>query len=334
MPEQIILIKDLEEANEVMAVRTARDNISSCYALNHSAPGYGHRVGGQIGASSVTPMNPFNGNSRMKTDRTAHLREAQENLARVTEELNPMDEDIKRLETKRRECEGVINDLKKKSSSLQVDIHRQEGRIDELKAQIEQVSTDSALGPLNEELKVAEESLSTYEKQYNEWFDNRNTKNEEQNELAAQIKSAKQDRDLAEKRCTDIERDVGHADKRRASALESKNSIFRKRDQLQVILDQHVPILDDHIATATYNETQASAICDRVDIPPGATTHNLDQRLQKLDAEIKAAEASLGGSRDEIIEQFTALNKEWEEAKAQIKYFDSVISVRSVLPSR
>lgn len=45
--EQVILIEDIDEANNVMEHKTQQDHIQSCFALNMKRPGWGLRVGGK-----------------------------------------------------------------------------------------------------------------------------------------------------------------------------------------------------------------------------------------------------------------------------------------------
>lgn len=45
--EQVILIEDLEEANNVMERRSQNDHITACFSLNLKRPGWGMKVGGK-----------------------------------------------------------------------------------------------------------------------------------------------------------------------------------------------------------------------------------------------------------------------------------------------
>ena len=65
--EQTILIEDLRFASDLMRDRRQQDNIQQCFSINRNRPGYGHRVGGAIGVSSVAPVQPYKGITRMKS---------------------------------------------------------------------------------------------------------------------------------------------------------------------------------------------------------------------------------------------------------------------------
>lgn len=107
-PEQVILIKERNDANEVMANRQRSDNITQCFAL--STEGWGWKVGGGFGAMGVTPVRPYDGQSRMKTDRATHMRDVEHTLHTQRQELQDIDAEVQHLSNAEREHKALIAD--------------------------------------------------------------------------------------------------------------------------------------------------------------------------------------------------------------------------------
>jgi len=159
--EQAILIEDLRRANAVMISRRKEDNISTCFALNAKYPGMGHKVGGNVGVSSVTPVQKWTGISRMaqKNDGPSQKETVAENIQRLKVELQTLQQEYVKAEQVVHDRQRAIQSFKSQRRALATQISRHHDEIEELKSRIDAIAADGSLGVLQQEVTVSERSI-------------------------------------------------------------------------------------------------------------------------------------------------------------------------------
>lgn len=155
--EQTILIEDRDFANNLMRDRRPSDNIQQCFSINKHKAGYGFRIGGAIGVSSLIPVPPFRGYTHMKSG----------NINAQIEMINGQINDIKNvlrdITMRKNSAQQTVGQLKHTISDFQREIrqfnHRiskGEDEIERLQSRIEEINADGELGVHQERLKVGQ----------------------------------------------------------------------------------------------------------------------------------------------------------------------------------
>lgn len=152
--EQVVLIENLREANNVMAARSPEDRISSCYALNRSRPGWGHKVGGSYGVMSVTPISPWSGMARIKSQGMDQRETVRTSIRYLEEELRVLQSAAHSAGTVEVERRRAVQSAESRRKELVIEIQRKEEKIERLNNKIEEIAVDGELNVLQQDLKV------------------------------------------------------------------------------------------------------------------------------------------------------------------------------------
>ena len=154
--EQAILIEDLQQANNVMKSRREEDHIGQCFALNARHPGMGHRVGGAIGVSSVTPVQRWPRATRMaqRSSGPSQKEDVQENIRRIEGELKELRLDYSKIEQEVNSLQSALQRHRSQRRSLNTEISRHEDKIDQLRSRIDAIAADGNLGVFQQQITV------------------------------------------------------------------------------------------------------------------------------------------------------------------------------------
>lgn len=153
--EQAILIEDLDEANQIMRHRRHQDNIQMCFSINKNHAGYGHKVGGGIGVSSVAPVPPFNGLSHMKSvNAGAQIERFQYDVQRIQMELHEIEREKGAAKQRVAQIKQSMDDFDRRIRNFRLQISQNEDRIESLQSRIEEINADGELNVLQERLRV------------------------------------------------------------------------------------------------------------------------------------------------------------------------------------
>ncbi|KAL7272733.1 Structural maintenance of chromosomes protein 6 [Rhizina undulata] len=327
--EQTVLIEDLEEANEVMRQKRNDDYIGMCFALNRERPGWGHSVGGRNGGMGVSPVKKWEQASRMRTDIAAQTRNVEADIQRMHENLEGLQrhryEKDQEIQCLRRTVHGYDR-LKR---DLDVQLHRFEDKVEQLRASIEENAKDGKLGSLQEQLKSYEQKMEDLERRYEEFIINRDKINDAQQDLTNQMKGINQELILAKKRVEDFEREYTAAQRRRDQSLTDKNHYYEKVEQYERETENLRIQRDSNEAHVQGMIAQATKICERVELAEGDTAESLDARLTKLHRELERAEAVLGGTSEQITEDYTKSMEALIDARKQKDSFEELLAIET-----
>jgi len=153
--EQVILIKDLEEANRVMGNRRPNDNISSCYALHRSRPGYGYKVGGSYGVMGVVPITTWSGMARIRSQGMNQRDIVQADIDRLEGELRGLRSTAHSAAAIEAERRKTIKSAENRRQGLVIDIQRKEDNIERLQNEIDEIAADGELNVVQKKLQVS-----------------------------------------------------------------------------------------------------------------------------------------------------------------------------------
>ncbi|KAH8149661.1 uncharacterized protein LAJ45_06292 [Morchella importuna] len=327
--EQVILVEDLEDANRIMERRTQNDHINSCYALNLNRQGWGLKVGGNNGASGVTPVNAFTSQARMRTDVGAQTKFIEQDIQRLKNELADLEQSA---HDKKRVSDGLNSDIQnynRRKRDFELKLHRAEDKIEECKSRLEEAAQDGKLGALQEKLKVFKERERMATASFEELVVKKDEFSAEGDKLYAQLKSTEQDLALAQQQVEDLKAMLYKSDRKRSQCLANKNHWYEQLEKYQ----QETARLEDQIATqqATVDNYtgMASRICERVEIPNDETCDALERKLAALHEELKRAEASLGGTAEYIHAKSAEAAQTYIDARDQRNEFQRLLGTQT-----
>ncbi|KAF8250219.1 DEAD-domain-containing protein, partial [Wilcoxina mikolae CBS 423.85] len=332
--EQAILIEDLEHANTVMKSRRKEDNISTCFALNAKYPDMGHKVGGSVGVSSVTPVQKWKGMTRMaqKSDGPSQKETVGENIERLKGELQALQQEYAKVEQVVQDRQRVVQSFRSQKRALTTQISIHYDKIEELKAQIDAIAADGSLSVLQQEIARADQQ--TYMNQSMELEKNKKNLNEEQNELSRSLRGVEQDLTRAEERMKDALEEKERIAKRREDALIQKNKLIDKAQSFVTVLAESEAQRLELVKTVKVCASllldwfcQAREICEPVEVPEDETGQSLDRKLRKLVDELERAEKALGGSKEQSSAEYLAVAEKYKTNKDMCDDFDALLLV-------
>jgi structural maintenance of chromosomes protein 6 len=214
-----------------------------------------------------------------------------ENLSRLKQELLDIDTEHQKAQSNLKRARQAIVRHDREEKTLQTRVHEAENEIDDLTASLEQESVEEGrIDALKEELqsaedqkRIAEESfqasvinLDTKKVQLKESRDEMNAKDKEIQGIEAQVnKLDDAARKTANKRQTEL-REKNAAYERINDRKQDRNKAEREHNRMERVVEDYV--------------SQATEVSARVPVPPGVTADALDQKMEKLAADMKRAE--------------------------------------------
>ncbi|KAF1970440.1 dna repair protein-like protein rad18 [Bimuria novae-zelandiae CBS 107.79] len=317
--DQAVLIQDRQKASEFAQNHSTTVKYILCWSDQD------HRRGHSFtpiptGAVSFNPVAEYQGMSRMRADQAHQIKDKEERLGGIQDELNQLARKAKAAEDSMNRCKAKINTHNLEKKRLQQRMDRAQGDMTRLEGEV------AATVPNTAELEQLETSLKEYD-------DKLNLDNEQLNDLSTALEEAKKEQyncerisQAARQAVVDLERKLDRCQtkvqrltQQRDQALRNENHATeqveaakaaridweKSRDELQLELDSHI--------------REARAICERVEVPRGAT---FDSLMRQIDAKVKMRadlEKQLGGSQQQLAEMANTAKKNWKDANKFVK---------------
>lgn len=327
--EQLVLVEKRAQGEDILWPADGRQVRNIRAVLTHAARGHGLRLNAtRTGGQRTDPIGAYGGLFRMKTDKEQQLRvqksarddakrkedeEVQEQkrlereLIKANQALELHKRRLKQLKTEAQRAEDRVEALQ-----TEIDSNRpQTGRLDELKKQLAEAKqdVDSAYGSLEDSIK-AKAVLDTTGK------DLKGTLDEAQREL-----------DLVKGRILEQKQRLEMCEDKRREALYAKNA---KVDDVTKANEQLVRLQGK--ADGQQNNLNAflegaAEVCPRIAVEPGVTVEQLDDRLEKFEAQYQREEQQAGGTMEELVAAHRKAQKEYEDKRKELKSQKATVTV-------
>lgn len=330
--------------------------------MNDQRNGWGVRLAyGWQGAENISPMPPFQGKPRMKTDIEPQIRSVfpllrlhfteskisyqQDLLQRLKQDLEEIVQRQQHLQNSFSKSKEAISQFKKRQHSLRLELQSAQKVVEDLQDALDKDSIEEGrLDALKDNLKEAKEEKRMLEGSYEEAITSADKHRESMKTLTARLRAM--DAQLAD----------GEAKVQKAEAKELKLTEHRqvvllaKNNAIQRIVDLkeekgRLEIQRGRLAdrVAQYTE-QARQVCARVPVEPGETGQTLEAKLKKLSADLErhekaydisytlkvlepANDCSLGGSKAKFAAEAGEANTVYQTAKRQLESFEQLAQV-------
>lgn len=326
--EQIVLIKDLDEANKYMLPGHGRPrprNVRATMALNSERRGWGHNLragAGNDGGFSNEPVQAWTGPSRVKTDAESQIRHQQDLVSGLETDRNELDNKKRQAQQQMKNASQATTRHNRTIASLKIDSQKAAEKVESLTVELEQdVVEDGRLELLQEMLSTAQQNVNIAQESYGNSALERTRLNE-----AATYK--KRELDAIRTRLADHEAKINKAKQKVKGREESRRTILpRKNEALEYVREYRhakestIAKRDRHAEQTADFTAKATEVCERVPVDEGETSESLDKKFKALRTQLDNYQRQQGASDEEIQNQavdtalaFDAANK----AKADI----------------
>ncbi|KAL1602664.1 Structural maintenance of chromosomes protein 6 [Paraconiothyrium brasiliense] len=323
--EQIVLIQDRKEAS-MLAHRPPnnRPNVKAIYCWSDSDQG--HRLGHQFtmnnstGTTSMGAIQEYRGAIRMQADKGHQIQEGKESLSIIQREKNDLEGAMQAAQKQWNACQAKLQEHKTSKKRLTEQMDRAHEDVDTLEGEVAAAMPDTAqLEQLEKELEDFQEQLKLDEEQYEDLLG-------EQGSTSMESKEHKKKADEAMKAVKDLEarlercRAQVHAlSQKREQALRRKNQAIEQVQEAEEIRSSWQQKLDELQVDLETHLEDAGKVCERVEVPRGATFESLQRKLEEAKKRRAGLEKELGGSQAELQAKALAAKKAWEEAAVFVR---------------
>ncbi|KAL5392008.1 hypothetical protein PMIN06_007707 [Paraphaeosphaeria minitans] len=321
--EQIVLIQKRQDASE-LAHRSPseRSKVKAIYCWSDQSHRLGHSftMNNLTGTTSMSAIQEFKGPVRMQADKGHQIQEEKENLARIQRELRDLEADGQAAQMQYNACQARLRNHNTSKKTLGERMEQAQEDVDRLDGEVAAAVPDTAqLEQLEKELDDFQQQLQLDKDQYEDLIGEKDSasKNSKEHKQAADnatrvVKALrdKLDKCRQEAHARTQEREKALRQKNRAidhvqKAEETKLAWRKKLEEVLVDLETHTE--------------DARNVCERVDVPRGATFDGLQRKLGEARKRRANLEKELGGSQETLVAQALASKKAWEEAEVFVK---------------
>ncbi|KAJ5966006.1 hypothetical protein N7481_012720 [Penicillium waksmanii] len=323
--EQCVLIEDLKEASSTLFFGRERPrNVRRCYSINADDRRRGMMLSyNQFGDPNQSPVYPYNGHPRMKSDLAAQVSSQRELVQDLKRQAHESENALQSARSHLKTCQQALNRHGRESQGLKISMQKMEDHFETLREALEKenATEDGRLDALRAAFKEAEEDKEVQEGSYHDSV-------QAMNDMIQSLKEIR--RKLAAK-----DQSISELVERSHVASSEQSLVAGKRREL---------FNEKKCCCRGYRKTEASQrrnsgkarACKgsgvgrpnrsppRVAIDEGETTLSLDHKLSKLNRDLDRYAQQLGGSRDEIAAEAGRAETAYVRAKDQVEELSTI----------
>lgn len=319
--EQTILIESRQAAMSAMYDGAKPRNVKQCFCLSDSRRGWGLRLG-YTGASSdrsVSPITPPDGKPRMKTDIESQLSQQRAMLQHLRSEFTELESQTQALQRVMRGHEQAIKKHKQAKRNAERELQKAEEAIERMQTALDEDNIeDGRLEALRDDLTEAQAEVELHEGS----FVQARLAREGQDGVARTrkvaldaIKSQIANHDVIIKKAEDKARRLRQAQQ---IAMRAKNSATENLEDLRAEKLRSERLRDIKAETVEDFISQARVVCaQRVSLDPGQTLASTEKKYEDVRTSIARHERLVGGSDQEIYDEFARAQESHETAVRQ-----------------
>ncbi|KFY25726.1 hypothetical protein V491_01613 [Pseudogymnoascus sp. VKM F-3775] len=319
--EQTILIENRQAAMSAMYDGAKPRNVKQCFCLSDSRRGWGLRLG-YTGASSdrsVSPITPPEGKPRMKTDIESQLSQQRAILQHLRSELTELQSKTEALQRVMMGHEQAIQKHKQAKRNVERELQKAEEAVERMQAALDEDNVeDGRLEALRDDLTEAQAEVELHKGSYVQ----ASVAREAQDGVARTrkvaldtIKSQIANHDVVIKKAEDKARRLRQA---RQVAIQAKNSAMQNVEDLRAEKLRAERQRNTKAETVEEFIAGATNICaQRVSLDPGQTLASTEKKYEDVRNAIRRHERLVGGSDQEIYDEFARAKESHENATRQ-----------------
>lgn len=265
----------------------------------------------------------------MRADKGHEIQDAKDALTGIQEELKDLSSKVDAAQKESQAYQTRIRVHKTQKAALQQQMNVAQGDMDRLEDDVQTTVPDTEqLGILEKELKELDDQLRFNSEQLTDQSAASKAAGTRSRVCLKALETATKTVKEFEEQNDKLKSKVNKLTHKREQALCKKNEAIeqvelaeqskteneQKRDEVKVSLDVHIE--------------DASKVCQRVEVPPGATFEYL---MAQRDARRRVRadlEKELGGSQQELQAKANEAKKSWNDAR---KYVEDVTTLRNTL---
>ncbi|PGH16093.1 hypothetical protein AJ80_05308 [Polytolypa hystricis UAMH7299] len=325
--EQMLLIEDLQDASKILFEGERPKNVKRCYCIDKTDRRRGfHLSFSRLGEPVQSPVPTFTRRPRMKTDIETQIgmqRDAVESLKRALHEL---EKDRGEVRAAFDRCKQAVARHERESRDLQIQVQKAEDHVEALQEAIDKDSVaDGELETMKKGLLDAKEDKELHERFYQDSVNAMDTQMEKLRSIKRELAEKDQEIASCEQKIKGLQTEEATHSHRRRKALGEKNII---QDRIEKARNDKVSLEGKREVQAEvvlgYNR-QASAVSERVPVPPGETASSVDKKLEKLKEDLDRYHAQMGATREEIATAAAEAKAKYERSRSQYEEFEETM---------
>ena len=301
--ETIVLIPDQQEASNTVFPKSGPQphNIPRCYCFHESNKSKGYMLHKRGGRPAQDPIEPFRGETRMRSNAEAQIRVQQGILDDAKRHLLNLEDDARSCRKAVEKAKQELVRYKKTTHELKLAIQEAEDLVESLQEAISEDNVKSGnLESLRKQLEAAKAEKDIHEGSFMDVTNSLDSKKKAMRAINATLNAFdEQIKELSVVANTN-RAEAQKADKDRAHALGEKNAaIARVEDgrKDRATMNDKMAEIDEVLQQAT---EQATALSARVNFPEGETFDSLSTKYDRRRKELATAQKRLGGTREEL----------------------------------
>jgi chromosome segregation ATPase len=335
--ETTCLIEHLKDAQAFMypengQPRHERVKATICISRN----GYGTRLDvTRSGASKSSPVQPWQGATRMKVDQAEQLRLQEQRVQDARRAMDAAQTRVREARDVAVKAKQALELHKRQEQRFKTAVQTAEDAVEALEAEIDSNRPqDGKLQALQAQLQEAKDEQTASE----EAFQDSVVAKDKLDDIARQLMPEMEEAQLLfakqKRRIENAEVKVANCDNARIDSLHVKNEALEKVKSAQNLLTELEKRRDrkQNELTDVYIKG-ASEVCPRVPTEPGLTVEEIDERMERFKAQYAQEQKQAGGTMEELTLAHVAAHKAYSDAKSQMESLSETSKVSLTHPS-
>ncbi|KAJ5397239.1 hypothetical protein N7509_005352 [Penicillium cosmopolitanum] len=326
--EQCVLIEDLKEASSTLFFGRERPrNVRRCYSINADDRRRGFMLSyNQFGDPNQSPVYPYNGHPRMKSDLAAQVSAQRELVQDLKRQAHEMENELQSARSHLRTCQQAHNRHGRESQGLKVSMQKMEDHVETLREALEKenATEDGRVDALRAAFKEAEEDKEVQEGSYHDSV-------QAMNDMVQSLKEIRRELAAKDQSITELVERSHVASSEQSLVAGKRRELFNDKNIAVADIERQKDKRDEIQESLELAEARvvqwcgkAEQVSPRVAIDEGETTLSLDHKLSKLNRDLDRYAQQLGGSRDEIAAEAGRAETAYVRAKDQVEELSTV----------
>ncbi|KAJ5377879.1 uncharacterized protein N7496_005288 [Penicillium cataractarum] len=330
--ERMLLVENLEEASSLMFDGQKLRNVVRCYSLDSRDHRRGvHLAYNREGAPSQSPVQPYKGDPRMKSDlasQTSHQREVVQLLERQRHTLKQEHDAAVAHVTS---CKQDWTAYQRQTAELKIEMQQLEDHAESLKDALE-TNEDGQLDALKTTLRTAEVEVETHEASFEDAKIAHAALMENLKNARRELKEKVEKLTAQQRNCDVVRKEKEGVEKKRRQIISEKNVAIDRIDANKTHRNNIRGEYDQKVTKTLVETEKASLVSERIRLDEGETTSSLEAKMVKLKKDEELYNAELGGSREQIANDAAAAENTYQVAKAQVEESTTLVEVTPPIP--
>lgn len=276
-----------------------------------------------------SPIQAWEGLTRMKTDVAEQKRHQEETVERARRDVEKASESHRQAQTRHKKAREALERHKRQARQLLTKRQQAEDDVEAKKGEIdENAPEDGRLQELQRLLESAKGDKRSAKESLEDSFAALNRLNEDAKRLKAVADTALAELNEAQARVNEARERLRGADTARHDKLLEKNAAHDDLEiqrenlrRMQGKLDDQQKLLDEEFIAG------AEQVCPRIPVPQGETAESLSTLCATYRHQIENAERRQGGTREELTRAWKEASDDLQRAKGEIENFTRLAAV-------